>query len=205
MDPGCHLKGRQVAVVLVTSDGHDRSNRQGTNMTDSIWPAFHGECRALATDLKELSAEQWHTPSLCEGWDVEQVLAHLVATSKLTAANFVWQLARAGFRVNVATERGIAAERRGGSAGLLASLGELERSTKAPFGPKLSWLAELLIHGEDIRRPLGIGHSYPIDAVTRVTGFARTRRSRRSRCGSSAPMTCSQRPGAAWTAITSRG
>jgi hypothetical protein len=29
------------------------------------WPAIHAERKALATDLHDLTAEQWDTPSLC--------------------------------------------------------------------------------------------------------------------------------------------
>jgi uncharacterized protein (TIGR03083 family) len=32
-------------------------------------------------------------------------------------------------------------------------------------------LGEAILHGEDIRRPLGIAHSYPPEAVTRVADF----------------------------------
>jgi hypothetical protein len=38
-------------------------------------------------------------------------------------------------------------------------------------GPKLSWLGEALVHAEDIRRPLGIAHEYPVASVTAVTEF----------------------------------
>lgn len=141
-------------------------------MTENIWPVFHAECRALGADLQCLRPEQWRTPSLCEGWDVEQALAHLVGTAKLTPVVFVAKLAGAGFRPKVAADRGIEAERRGGTVSLLASLGELERSTKAPLGPKLSWLMELVVHAEDIRRPLGIRHSYPLDTVSTLLDYS---------------------------------
>ncbi len=47
----------------------------------------------------------------------------------------------------------------------------MESSTAAPPGPKLSWLGEALVHAEDIRRPLGIAHDYPLASVTAVTEF----------------------------------
>jgi uncharacterized protein (TIGR03083 family) len=46
-----------------------------------IWPVVHAERRALAADLADLSPEQWQTPSLCAGWSVHDVLAHMVATT----------------------------------------------------------------------------------------------------------------------------
>ena len=46
-----------------------------------------------------------------------------------------------------------------------------QHSKKSPPGPKVTWLGETLIHSEDIRRPLGIHHDYPLDAVTQVLDF----------------------------------
>jgi uncharacterized protein (TIGR03083 family) len=55
-----------------------------------------------------------------------------------------------------------------------ATLGEfrgLQNSTSAPPGPKTSWLGEVVIHGADVRRPLGIPHAYPPGAVRQVIDF----------------------------------
>jgi len=38
----------------------------------------------------------------------------------------------------------------------------------APPGPKETWLGEAFVHGEDIRRPLEITHSYPLPEVARA-------------------------------------
>jgi uncharacterized protein (TIGR03083 family) len=53
----------------------------------------------------------------------------------------------------------------------LAAFRAVETATSAPPGPKLSWLGEALVHAEDIRRPLGIAHEYPVASVTAVTDF----------------------------------
>ena len=140
-------------------------------MTDDIWPVVHAERRALAADLEGLTAEQWQIPSLCAGWSVHDVLAHMVSTAKLTPPAFVVGLARSGFRFDRFTAKRIAAERAGGPAATLAAFRAVETSTSAPPGPTLSWLGEALVHAEDIRRPLGIARRYPVDAVTAVTDF----------------------------------
>ena len=49
---------------------------------------------------------------------------------------------------------------------------EFSRSSSPP-GPVDSWLGETLVHAKDIRRPLGIAHAYPVDALSRVAGFYR--------------------------------
>jgi uncharacterized protein (TIGR03083 family) len=140
-------------------------------MANDIWPVVHAERRALAADLAGLSEDQWRTPSLCGGWSVHDVLAHMVATAKESPARFVTGLIGAGFSFDRFTSRRIAAERAGGPAATLAAFRAVETSTTAPPGPTTSWLGEALVHAEDIRRPLGIRHEYPADAVRQVTEF----------------------------------
>jgi uncharacterized protein (TIGR03083 family) len=45
--------------------------------SNGTWSLAHAERAALAADLAELTDEQWATPSLCTGFSVRQVLAHL--------------------------------------------------------------------------------------------------------------------------------
>jgi uncharacterized protein (TIGR03083 family) len=140
-------------------------------MSVDIWPVVHAERRALADDLAGLAPEQWRTPSLCAGWRVHDVLAHLVATAKETPRGFLAGMVGSGFRIDRLTEKRIAEERSGGPAATLAAFRAVATATSAPPGPRLSWLGEMLVHAEDIRRPLGIRHAYPLAAVTEVTAF----------------------------------
>ena len=140
-------------------------------MADDLWTVVHAERRALAADLADLTPEQWQTPSLCTGWTVHDVLAHMVATARETPAGFFVGMIGSGFRISRFTEKRIAVEGAGGPAATLAAFRGVETATSAPPGPKLSWLGEVLVHSEDIRRPLGIAHEYPVDSVTDVTDF----------------------------------
>ena len=45
---------------------------------NGIWPVVHAERAAQAEDLQPLTGQAWSTPSLCPGWDVHDVVAHLV-------------------------------------------------------------------------------------------------------------------------------
>lgn len=137
----------------------------------SPWPTIHAERAALAADLTGLTPAQWATPSLCAGWSVQQTLGHLVATARLTPPRFLAHLARAGFRFGVMAERDVAAESAGSPADTLARFVAVQDATTSPPGPVDSWLGEVVVHAEDIRRPLGIGHDYPVDAVVRVLSF----------------------------------
>jgi uncharacterized protein (TIGR03083 family) len=140
-------------------------------MSSDIWPIVHAERRALAADLEGLAPERWQTLSLCTDWSVHDVLAHMVATAKETPPHFLAGLVTSGFSLSRYTAKRIAAERTGGPAATLEALRAVETSTAAPPGPTLSWLGEALVHSEDIRRPLGIAHDYPLASVTAVTDF----------------------------------
>lgn len=140
-------------------------------MSESPWPIVAAERGALADDLHDLSADRWASPSLCDRWTVHEVLAHLTATAKLTPARFVTALGSAGFRFQTFSDKGVAAEASGGPAATLAEFRAHQHATTAPPGPRDSWLGEVLVHAEDIRRPLGIAHDYPLPWVTRAIDF----------------------------------
>lgn len=136
-----------------------------------IWPTIHGERKALAADLETLSEEQWQTASLCAGWSVRDVLAHLTATAKISTGSFLPKLVKSGFSFNRMQAKDIAVERGSSGADALARFKAVGTSTKHPPGPADTWLGELMVHGEDIRRPLGMSHTYPTDMATAVAQF----------------------------------
>lgn len=134
---------------------------------------IHSERRALLADVAELSAEQWRTPSLCAGRTVRDTLAHMAATARMTPPGFFSRMARAGFRFEVMTAREIAELTGGTTQQTLDAFAEQLDSVSHPPGPDDSWLGETVVHAEDIRRPLGIAHDYPMAALTRCADFYR--------------------------------
>lgn len=140
-------------------------------MAGDIWPVVHAERRALADDLAVLSPEQWATPSLSEGRSVQQTLAHMAATAAMTPPAFFAKMLAAGFRFERMADKEIRARTADGPAATLEIFRSVADRSSGPPGPSTSWLGETLVHGEDIRRPLGIAHSYPVDAVTQVIDF----------------------------------
>ena len=42
------------------------------------WPMIEAARRALGEYLSGLSDEEWNRPSLCEGWSVADVAAHML-------------------------------------------------------------------------------------------------------------------------------
>lgn len=140
-------------------------------MADDIWPVVHAERRALADDLAGATPEQWAAPSLSEGRTVQETLAHMTATAEMTPPAFLAKMLAAGFRFERMADKEIGARTGGGPAATLAGFRAVVDRSSGPPGPSTSWLGETLVHAEDIRRPLGIAHTYPADAVTRLIEF----------------------------------
>jgi uncharacterized protein (TIGR03083 family) len=136
-----------------------------------IWPVIHAERKALAADLQGLTGDQWSDASLCGRWTVRDVTAHMTATAKITPPAFFAKLAASGFKLERLQDKDIAVERGNSPADTLARFEAVVTSVKHPPGPVESWLGETIVHSEDIRRPLGIRHQYPADAVLRVADF----------------------------------
>ena len=137
-------------------------------MGADIWPAVHAERKALAADLRALSDDDWATPSLCAEWTVRDVLAHMISAAELTPPTFFAGLIAAGFSFDKLQDKGIAARQGATPADTLAGFEAVLTSVKHPPGPGPTWLGEVIVHSEDIRRPLGISRAYPTDAVLRA-------------------------------------
>jgi uncharacterized protein (TIGR03083 family) len=135
------------------------------------WPLIHAERTALLADLADVPSERWSTRSLCPEWTVHQVLGHMTATARMTPGRFVSHMAGAGFRFHRMNDKGVAAETAAGPLATLAAFGSLQDATTSPPGPTEAMLGEVVVHSQDIRRPLGIARDYPTESVVRVLDF----------------------------------
>jgi uncharacterized protein (TIGR03083 family) len=136
-----------------------------------IWTVVRSERKALAADLKSLDENLWTTPSLCGGWTVRDIVAHMTATAKITPMAFFPKLLASGFSLSRMQVKDISVERGGSPADTLAGFEAVEASVKHPPGPADTMLGETIVHAEDVRRPLGMHHDYPVEAVVRVADF----------------------------------
>ena len=132
---------------------------------NEIWAVVHQERDALIQDLLALKKQQWTTPSLCRGWDIHTVLAHLVNDAKTTRIGFVSKLIAAGFIFDRINASGISRERSADPNQTLAYFQGVRSRTASAPAPLATRLVEIFVHGEDIRRPLGIDHEYPVAEV----------------------------------------
>ena len=137
-----------------------------------VWPAIAAERTSLVGALAELPPDAWAKPSLCPGWTVRDVVAHLVATSRMTPPAFVGKLARARFRFHEMSRGEIDRITAGASdADLVAALAERVDARTAPPGPATSWLGETIVHGEDVFRALGSYRHHPREHLVAVADF----------------------------------
>ncbi len=134
----------------------------------AVWQTVHSERRQLVVDLSDLRDVQWHLPSLCAGWDVHDVLAHLVDTAQTSRTSFVRDLVAARMDFDRANENGIAREKRQDPQDTIDALKEAADLTRTPPANLATRLVEAIVHGEDIRRPLGIAGTYPEPAIAQA-------------------------------------
>ncbi len=132
---------------------------------NEVWNIVHNERQALINDLEQIDSQQWTVPSLCEGWDVHDVLAHLVDDAKTSRKNFVFNLIRSGFNMERLNRIGVQKEKRTSPHETLDAYKAVRKRTTSAPAPLASRLVEIIVHGEDVRRPLAIHHEYPVEAV----------------------------------------
>jgi len=133
-----------------------------------IWATVRPEREELAADLQAIDGAAWETPSLCSGWTVRDVLAHMTALARMTPARFFHKLVASGFHPSVLQARDITLEKGGSVEETLAGFRSVTAGKNRLPGTDRVMLGETLVHAEDIRRPLGISHEYPLGALVTV-------------------------------------
>ena len=143
----------------------------GSVTREWVFAAAADERRAIADLVGNLTPDQLATPSLCVGWDVKTVVAHLISDFDDGFSGFL----RSGIRRG-GINRGIDALARQRAQAPTAELVNTlrsradERLSPPVVGPRAG-LADLLIHGADIRLPLGIADAPDSERVVAVMDF----------------------------------
>jgi uncharacterized protein (TIGR03083 family) len=143
---------------------------EGT-IRDALWSAVHAERAALADDLAGLDDAQWVQPSLCGRWAIEEVVAHLTAAASIGPLRWFASVVGARFDFDLHNDRRLAEHRGRTPAETLDQFRRVLTSTTAPLGPTAAWLGEVIVHAQDIRQPLGLLRTPPVDVVTLVASF----------------------------------
>jgi uncharacterized protein (TIGR03083 family) len=135
-------------------------------MTD-IRAAVAGERTDLAALLADLPAEDWDKPTLCAGWRVRELVAHITMPYRLSMPRFVLGMIKARGNFDRLADR----QARRDAADLTAlELTECLRQNinhpwKPPGGGYQGALSHDVIHGLDITVALGIDREVPAERM----------------------------------------
>jgi uncharacterized protein (TIGR03083 family) len=139
-----------------------------------VWSHVRAQREDLAERIQGLTPEQWATPSLCDEWRVADVAGHLVHLAEASQLSMARDQFVHGPRPNRALWRvarllgdqppaELAARLRGAAGGRFRVLGL----------PPDAVLNEVVVHGADITRPLGVEDSVPPERLRRALRFTR--------------------------------
>jgi uncharacterized protein (TIGR03083 family) len=119
----------------------------------------------FAETLRGLTSEQWEMPSLCSGWSVHDTVIHIAWHEHVAPVARVAELARVRFSEDRQMEPYRAKPK-----------GELVDWLAAPAkvggrNDTLTQLSEIVIHQQDVRRPLGLDRKIPAERLAVVLDF----------------------------------
>ena len=104
-------------------------------------------------------------------------MAHLVAGAGIGPLRWIRSVLGARGDFDRHNARRLAEHRGSTPAGTLARFRSVLSSTTSPPGPVQMWLGEIVVHGEDVRRPLGLVRAYPPSTLVRLAEFFATQNS----------------------------
>ena len=120
--------------------------------SDTVWQHIDAERAWMADFLESLPAEDWQRSSLCAGWTVRDVGAHLTF-AQTPVRDLLWPALRAGFRYDVVV-RDTALRSPLTHEEIVAKLrGFLGSRRRVAFITDLEPLIDILVHNQDIARP----------------------------------------------------
>lgn len=133
----------------------------------SLMELAYDERSDLAAFLSTLSAEDWRTESLCAGWTVKDVVAHVISYEELSPLGLARRFVKG--RVVRANEVGVAEYSTLSPQELVEFLNRhlRPRGLTAGFGGMIG-LVDATIHHQDIRRALGRPRTVPPHRLRRI-------------------------------------
>jgi uncharacterized protein (TIGR03083 family) len=141
---------------------------------DESWQVIDDQRVVIADLLETLTPQEWATPSLCGAWTVGEVGAHL----SLTATASLGDMAKSAIRARgnfdaMIREMTIARAAARSNAEIIADLRNVVGSRR--LAPGTFWrdpLLDVLVHGQDLSRPIGRPLRMPIDASRTAADWA---------------------------------
>ena len=146
---------------------------------DTLRDMIAAQRAELAEILAGLPAPGWDEPTLCAGWRVREVVAHITMPFRLGRGRFALELAKSRGRFNEMADRVVRHDAAAMSAAELAGAvsSNAGHPWKPPGGGYTGALAHDLIHGLDITVPLGLARPVPEERLRLVLPDSLTDRS----------------------------
>jgi uncharacterized protein (TIGR03083 family) len=139
---------------------------------DEVWQMIDDERLGLADFLDDLSAQEWETASLCAGWRVRDVAAHLTLAHMRPVPATLAMLQARGNLNRMIHDTAVRRARLPAVQYAVMLRGMLGSRQKAPGITDLEPLIDVLVHGQDMAVPLGRTRPMPAQgaaaAATRV-------------------------------------
>jgi uncharacterized protein (TIGR03083 family) len=133
---------------------------------EQVWQVIDAQRLSLADLLDDLSEAEWRHPSLCAGWTVRDVAAHL-CLQQMGVGEVLGMVLR--WRGSIDRTIDYAARRHAGAVPtgqIVAEIRGMAGSRRHTVGVTyLETLTDNLVHGQDIAIPLGRRHDMPADAA----------------------------------------
>jgi uncharacterized protein (TIGR03083 family) len=150
--------------------------RQRGRADVEIWEAERDEMLDLAERFTVLDDDQWNSPSLCSQWRIRDVLAHVTAGAEgaFRFRAIFGGMIRHRFNYNRWVAADGQARGQQDPAVLLKALRDAAANCKAPpRSGSVRGLMHVLIHGQDMCRPLGVKRDLPEAHLVPVADFVK--------------------------------
>lgn len=122
--------------------------------------------------LERLTLDDWLVPSLCREWRVVDVAAHLAWAPVMGAGEGIVAMIRSGFSMNRLIARSAIGWSSRGQEAILDQLRDNARTGARPIGmPPVAALSDAVVHGLDVRRPLGLPGQVPPESLAPLADF----------------------------------
>ncbi|HEV2759557.1 MAG TPA: maleylpyruvate isomerase family mycothiol-dependent enzyme [Acidimicrobiales bacterium] len=140
-----------------------------THETIDLHAAVAAEFTWLADVLDGLGDLAWDTPSLCAGWRVREVVAHMTMAVRYTPPEFYAELEACKGDFTLLSNRVATRDAALPTTTLVANLrDDALHAWMPPGGGLIGALSHVVIHGLDITVPLGVARPAPDETVLAV-------------------------------------
>lgn len=129
-----------------------------------VWKETLDARRALAGHLAELRPDEWDQPSMCEGWTVKDVAAHILLHPSFRwrdAPGMVGRNVGRGYNAMIFRETKRRSDQRTPQDVLEEYARYADSHRHVPVTTSIEPMLDVLVHTQDILRPLGRSQEMP--------------------------------------------